>query len=153
MLDVVDAILNLVEPGGVLNADTSRRVATSEVVVDHNGAEPFTTWDPNALYGYIVTDTHRPPDFADREDFVVEIVRVADSTAEETQQRRLRDVSEQLDDSAHDYAGILDQNRSRGTGRPWDYITVASIDWDRLRRINERAVAIRITGWRYREAA
>ena len=153
MLDALDAILTLVEPGGTTDPATDRRTATSGVVVDHRGETPAEVWDANTLYGQIISDAHQPPDLTDREDFVVELVRVLASADEETQQRRLRSVSDDLDDAAHAYIAILDANRARGVGRPWEYLTTIVVDWDRLRRFNERAIAIRITGWRYREAS
>lgn len=152
MLEVLDAILNLVEPGGVLDA-SHRRTSLADVVVDHRGAEPAETWEGNTLYGSVAIDGHGAPDFADREDFVVELVRVFDASDEEKEQERLRSISEAIDDAAHDYISILDANRAGGDGRPWTYLTSITIDWERMRRINERGFAARVTGWRHREPA
>jgi hypothetical protein len=144
VLDVTDALLALLEP------------APSTVVKDDTAERPFE-WVANTLYAYPVTDVHVDPETGAvptvRENFTVEMVFVADHAGEEAKRERDRDVSVLLDAKAHAYADILARNSTRGAGRPWDYARVASVDWDRLRQIDVRGVAVRITGWRYVEVA
>lgn len=144
MLDAVDALRELLEPPGttVLKDDTAER--------------PFN-WAANTLYIYPVSDLHADADVGNpptiRENFAIEAVYVADSQGEESKKERLRSVSTALDTKAHAYAAILANARFRGTGRPWEDARVTSVDWDRLRQLDVRGVAVRITGWRYKEAA
>lgn len=145
MLDVIDALRALLEP------------SPSTVTKDDTLERPFD-WKANTLYLYPVLDMHVDPESgvppSVRENFTLEAVYVADSLGEESRKERNRAVSVALDAKAHAYADILAQNSTRaGSTRPWDYIRVASVDWDRLRQLDVRGVAVRITGWRYREVA
>lgn len=150
MIDVVDAVLNLLEAGGAVDPKTSLRKATSGIVVDHTAERPpQTAFSKGYLYCYPVQDDHRAPDLGKREDFVIEALYIADRADEEAQLTARREVSVELDTKAHAYSDVIDANRTRAAARPWDYLTLASINWDRLRSFNVRGVALRITGWRY----
>jgi len=144
VLDIIDAILELLEPDPTV------------VGKDTTAERPFD-WAPNTLYVYPVLDIHADGDMGDppsiRENFTVDAIYVADGQGEEATRTRSRDVSLELDAKAHAYADILAAARFRGPGRPWEDARVTSVDWDRLRQIDVRGVAVRITGWRYKEAA
>jgi hypothetical protein len=111
----------------------------------------------NTLYVYPITGLLGEPDVGDppslREDFVVEAVYVADNQGEEANRRRSRDVSVELDAKAREYTDLLARNPFRDGTHPWEHARVTSVDWDRLRQLDVRGIAVRVTGWRYRETA
>lgn len=159
LLETVDAILVLLEPGGAIEAATDLRPATSGVVVDHTGEDPFRTdFSPNRLYGKPLRDEHRRQGVGgavttpEEEHFTIEVTFTAASEAEYGAKRYLRSVSQTLDNKAHAYAAIVRRNRSRyedGTPAPWHDLNLAGIDWARMRSLSVRGVVLQLTGYRH----
>lgn len=155
MLDVLDGVLILVEPGGVIDPDTSIRPATSGTTVDHSGAAAFNLeFDPDRLYGWPTADRHEvfeagdPP--SERERFTLDLLYVADSRGEQAASRRLRSVSEAVDAKAHGYLALIAAHKALGT--LWDDLR-GEINPDTIRGFNVRGVGLRLTGWRYLQGA
>jgi hypothetical protein len=158
ILETLDAILTMLEPGGAIDPGTDLRTSTSGVVVDHSGEEPFRTdFAPNVLYGRPVADEHQRQGVGgatttpEVERFTLELSYVVDSQAEYDAKRRKRSVSDALDGKAHDYAALIRRNRSRyddGTPAPWHDLNLSGLDWSRLRSLNVRGVTLRLTGYR-----
>lgn len=157
MIDVIDALMLLLEPGGSIDPTNSLRTTTSGVIAVHTAARPpQPEMTPNHLYCYPVADRHvtigagDPPD--EREEFTVEALLVVDREDEEPKLTARRDVSSTLDTKAHAYLAAVNANRPRnGAVAPWEYLTSASVDWDRLRSFAVRGVPLRVSGWRNTE--
>lgn len=153
MLDVLDALLTLVEPGGTVDASTSLRTSTSGTVVDHVGARPFgVDLDPDRLYGWLVQDRHAevfeagdPPSY--REEFGFTLMYVAE-TDEQARSRRSRAVSEVLDARAHSYLGLVAANPVRDG--LWTDLW-GELDPSAVLGFSVRGFALRMNGWRYRQ--
>lgn len=159
ILETLDALLTLLEPGGAIDAATDLRTATSTVVVDHSGEEPFRTdFAPNRLYGRPIRDEHRRQGVGgasttpEEEHFTLEVSFVAATESEYEAKRYLRSISQTLDNKAHGYAALIRRNRSRyegGTPAPWHDLNLAGIDWTRLRSLSVRGVTLQLTGYRH----
>lgn len=159
LLETVDALLVLLEPGGAIDTATDLRPATSGVIVNHSGEDPFRTdFAPNTLYGKPLRDAHRPIESGgatttpDWESFTLELTYVVDSKVEYDAKRSIRAVSAALDDKAHAYAATLRRNRSRyenGSAAPWHDVYIAGIDWTRMRSLGVRGIVLQLTGRRH----
>lgn len=152
MLDVLDAVLNLLEPGGAVDPETSLRAATSGTTVDHTGARPYQVeFAPDTLYAWPGPDRHRVVELGDppseREEFTLELLYVATSSSEQAKSRRLRSVSEAVDTRAHEYMARVAANKAPRTGLPWSELG-GEINPDTIRGFNVRGVGLRLTGWR-----
>jgi len=155
VLDVLDAVLSLVEPGGDIDLETGLRAAASGTVVDHSGARPFDLeFDHDYLYGWVNDDRHVTAETGDppsiRENFTLELIYAADSQGEQAASRRLRSVSEVIDAKAHEYLALIAANVAYGDA--WQDLT-GQINPDTIRGFNVRGVGLRLTGYRYKEAA
>ena len=153
MLDVLDAVLTLLEPGGAVDGTTGLRPATSGVSVDHNGARPWQVeLAPGTLYGWPGADRHRvfelgdPP--SEREEFQLELLYVAES-GEQAKSRMQRAISSAIDTKAHEYAAVVAANKApkSDAGLPWSELNL-EINPDTVRGFNVRGVGLRLTGWR-----
>lgn len=151
MLDVIDALLTLLEPGGVVDPDSALRTATSGTVVDHTGARPYQVeFSPNTLYAWPGADRHRvteagnPP--SEREEFTVEVLYVATSSSEQARSKRLREVSADVDARAHEYMAIVAANKAHAGG-VWADLG-GEVNPDTIRGFNVRGVGLRLNGWR-----
>ena len=154
MLDVLDAVLTLLEPGGAIDPATGLRTATSGTTVDHSGAAPYELeFAPNRLYGWVASDRHENWEAGDppsvRERFALTLLFVIDSGDEQAQGRRLRSVSEALDYRAHAYMTLVEQNKApkSDSALPWSELT-GEITPDTTRGFNVRGVGLRLSGWR-----
>lgn len=153
MLDLIDDLLELLEPGGAMDAVTGIRTATSGTSVDHTGAQPFELeFAPDRLYAWPGRDSHETFEAGDppsiRERFEVIAYYVADSGDEQAASRRLRSVSTALDTKAHAYMAIVAANQApTGPGAPWGNLG-GEINPDVVRGFDVRGVALRLTGWR-----
>lgn len=154
ILDVLDGLLQVVEPGGEIEVDShgvATRIANSTVRVDHNGDRPFA-YEAGHLYGWAEADTHLPDSAGPsvREDFVVRLVLVAANEGEEAEQRRHRALTAELDARGHLYLSRLAANRSRyadGQPAPWGHVA-GVLDHEYIRAIEVRGLALVVTGYR-----
>lgn len=149
MLDVLDAILNTIEPGGAIGAD-DWRPSTSGTKVDHAGAKPFEVeMEPDRLYGWLIEDRHsifevgNPP--SQREDFAFSVLYVAEA-GEQARQRRGRALSAALDGRAHLY---LERLAALVSNVPtWEHLT-GELDSDTVQGFSVRGFGLRLEGHRY----
>ena len=151
MLDVLDRVLELLEPGGELDPETSTRMSTSGTTVDHTGAQPFNLeFQPDWLYAWPGRDLHETLEAGDppsiRERFELHLVYIGDSGGEQAISRRLRAVSDALDAKAHAYLGRVAANQAPRGGL-WSDLG-AELTPDTIRGFNVRGAALRLTGWR-----
>lgn len=154
MLDVIDALLNLLEPGGAMDAETALRTATSGTTVDHTAARPYQVeFQPNTLYAWpgpdrhVVTEAGNPP--SEREEFTLELLYCATSSSEQAKSQALRAVSAVVDAKAHAYMAVVAANKapSSNPDAPWSELR-GEINPDTIRGFNVRGVGLRLTGWR-----
>jgi hypothetical protein len=143
--DLIDALVALVEP-----------TPAATLAIDHTCAEPI---DPTGYFNQVTTDTlatlycypssrdvHEPVGSpCDRELFEVTLLYVVDDEGEQQSQQRSRAVSDELDAKAHAYLGVVRDNRSTTV---WSHITGA-VDYDEVRRLQVRGIAVRVSGYRY----
>jgi hypothetical protein len=154
VLDIVDAVLHLIEPGGSVSAETALRTATSGTVVDHTGARPFEVeQSDNHLFAWPVTDRHEVFEAGDppstRERFALTLMYVADAS-EQARAKRLREVSVALDAKSHLYLSRIAVSRTPPDGSPLPWSELAGeVNPDTIRGFNVRAVGLRVSGWRY----
>jgi hypothetical protein len=133
MLDLVDAILDLVEP----NDD--------QVAKDRAGEEPLT-WTPGTLYayGFRNADTVIESGPTRRQDWGVRLVFVAPSDGEEATRERKREVSDVLEEKRIAYMAAIAEAQ---VSPVWLFAQAAESP-TRPRTLQTRALAIDITGWR-----
>lgn len=150
MLDVLDAILNVGEPGGAVDPATSLRTATSGATVDHTGARPFSIdLVADRWFAWLLEDVHRNPETgpAVREDFAFAVLYV-DDAGEQAAQVRSRATSQQMETRAH---GFLDRLAAQQANATWLDIRGA-IDRAVITGFSVRGIGLRVSGWRYRPA-
>lgn len=125
-------------------APANLHLTISGVKRDVAGSEPFT-YKPNTLYVWM-EDDEEPELSAEtsRQNFVIRSVYVADALDEEPQHRRRRDVSMVLDTKRKEY---LDRIEAAMSGADWEHIT-GSADWDAIRALEGRGIAVLIRGYR-----
>lgn len=134
-LSIIDRILAYCEPSPV------------GITIDDSGKQP-DEFRPNTLYGFsevddaIVNDETGP---ARRENFAVTVIFVGDALDEEPQQERLSSVSNLLSSRRDAY---LERLADRDSIDLWAHIE-AEADMDWTTTFEGRAVAIRVTGYRY----
>lgn len=138
MLDLIDAIVDLLEP-------PAARVTKIDSAI---GAEPFSyEGRPDTLflfeYGPDVRDLAGAGPL-ELERFALQAVYVGDSKDEEAQQTRRRDVNEAIDVKRELYAKRI---RERRSARTWSHLQ-AAFDGDYVRAFEVRGFALRISGWR-----
>lgn len=155
MLDVIDAALNLIEPGGTMNPDTALRTATSGTTVDHTGAKPIEVeFDVDRLWAWSGIDRHetmeagRPSSV--RERFTIDLMYVVASGGEQAKTLRSRAVSLVLDAKAHTYLGIVAVNVALAGA--WESM-LGEINPDVIRSYDVRGIGLRLNGWRYIQGA
>ena len=149
-MDVLDAILETVEPGGAMNPDTAIRRATSGTEVDHTGARPFSIdLGPERLYGWLTEDRHLTFETgpAYRENFAFSLLLVLPA-GEQADAQRSRSLSEAIDTRAH---LLLDRIAANATAGPWMELG-GGIDDAALTGFSVRGIGLRVSGWRYRPA-
>ena len=140
MIDVVDAMVALVEP-------------TPGVARDGKAAAPYS-YQPNTVYGWVdahsqaIVGTGEEGGWGEIEErFSVRIVFVADNAGEEAAHERDRSVSEALDKKADEYLKALTRNQA---GVPWDTLTAVVADHDFVRQLELRGISILASGYRLR---
>jgi hypothetical protein len=150
MLELIDELLNVIEPGGVMDATTGLRTSTSGTTVHHTGARPFQTeFAPDSVFAWLTADRHgtfevgNPPSV--REDFVVTVLFVAES-GEQAREVPSRAVSTVVDAKAHAYLERIAANQSR-VGF-WQDIG-GEINAESMRGFDVRGAGLRVSGWRY----
>jgi len=153
MLEVIDGVLNLIEPGGVIDPVTDIRPATSGTSVDHAAAKPFEVeFEVDRLYAWPGSDRHvtmesgRPPSIQER--FTIDLAYVVASLGEQARARRRRSVSAAIDTKLHAYLAVIADNVQFGA--LWDDLA-GEINPDVIRGFDVRAGGIRLTGRRYLE--
>jgi len=152
MLDVVDALRNLLEP----------TPAVSGVTLHNNAAAPLNAEldisnGSKHLWVYMVEDTHElsgvgtPPE--EREVFEVHAMFVIDDTGERESGARSRTISVELDTKTHAYAAIIAANRSRRITNVtvWDHVASSVSSLEDYRGLDARGFVLRITGYRLRK--
>lgn len=150
MLDVVDAIRNLLEPtpGAVTVHDNAAAPLDAEVDIAANEQH---------LWVWLVEDTHElsgagnPPE--EREVFEIDAMYITVDSGEREQGKRLRSVSQSLDTKLHAYTALIAANRSRyanGTRAPWDHLATSVSSLEDYRGLDARGFVLRITGYRNR---
>lgn len=152
MLDLVDALRNLLEPTpgttGVTLHDNAAAPLNAELDIS-NGSKH--------LWVYAVEDTHElsgvgtPPE--EREVFEIHAMFVIDDTGEREAGARLRAISIELDTKTHAYAAIVAANRSRRVGSVtvWDHIASSVSSLEDYRGLDARGFVLRIIGYRLRK--
>lgn len=144
MIDVIDALVELLEPAG------PGRILD----VDDSAAQP-NEWKPNTLYGFPVADRFEQAGTGaiDRageiiERFEIRLVLTAPNPGEEPSGGRDRDVSLKLDSKADEYLTAIVTHE---TGQAWDNLT-ATVDHDWLRQFEIRGVSLVCSGYRFRSS-
>lgn len=155
MLDVIDAVLNLIEPGGEMDPATALRVADSGTTVDHSGAPAYDhEGDTDHLFAWPSSDRHETMEIGDapsiRELFAIDLGYVVASQGEEAQQRRSREVSAAIDDRLHAYLGLVAANVEL-PGK-WESL-LGEINQAVIRGFSVRGAGLRLSGWRYLQGA
>jgi hypothetical protein len=150
VLDVLDSLLELAEPGGEIDPASSLRVATSGSHVDHTGARPLAIdLDADCWYGWLLSDRHEtfevgnPP--SEREVFAFAVLYVA-ASSEQAKEARSREVSDLIDGRAHGFLGRLAGKRSN---LPVWSEAEGAIDQAIITGLSVRGVGLRVTGYRY----
>jgi hypothetical protein len=163
IMEIGDAIAELLEPWDTGTAPATldgRRfaIANSGVVVDLNMTRP-ELFEAERLYLWPTSHQHTlagagsPPEEICR--WAWTALYVADRQDEEAQVSMRRDVSDAMDEKAHDYAAAIASHRSRladGSPAPWGHIET-SIDHGANRTFGVRGIAATITGYRIAQYA
>ena len=155
MLQLVDSLLELVEPGADPQpswATADFDAAASGTKRDRTGAEPFVfDGRPDTLFGFEIDDDRRGTAGVssgageDLVRFAVELVYVADSGLEEAEQLRRRSVSSAIDAKRELYVARIRAVRS---GASWQDLRCA-VDVDYVRSWQVRGFALRLYGYRF----
>jgi hypothetical protein len=149
--EVVDGLIAVVEP------------EPTAVTKDPTLMRPYE-WQANTLYGFpsgiddhALAGVGNPPQ--ERENFETTLVFVLDRGDEEAKLQPRREVSVDLYDRAHAYAGRVAANRSRyaddywvaplqGQPTPWQHVA-SQIDFSYLDDFNARGFGLIVRGYRF----
>lgn len=133
MIDLVDALVELLEPK-----------ARTTAKIDRSAAQPLD-YEANTLYAWIESGQHVSVGTGEVEErFTIRTVYVADNAGETSAKKRLREVSEALDAKAVRY---LDRIRDREQAGPWGNLS-GTVDHDFIRQLEVRGVSVVVAGWR-----
>ena len=152
MIDVVDALRNLLEPTPTTTGVTLHNSAAAPLQseVDFSAGSKH-------LWVYMVEDTHElagvgtPPE--EREVFEVHAMFVIDDTGERESGERKRAISVELDTKTHAYTAVIAANRSRRVANVtvWDHVASSVSSLEDYRGLDARGFVLRITGYRLRK--
>jgi hypothetical protein len=142
--ELVSRIGRMLEPPRSLGM-YGAHLTISGADVDDTGAEPFI-YKPNTLYLWLEDDEEieLSPE-ARQHNFVIRALFTTDSLDEEPQHRRRRDVSITLDTKRKEYLARIE---AAMIGEDWQYIS-GSADWDAIRALEGRGIAVLIRGYRH----
>jgi len=134
VLDVIDALMPILEPPG------------TDALLDNTGADPFT-YMGGTLYGWVTGRSQSPVGTGEvQEDFEITFVYAAKDQGEAAGGIRKRDVTEELEAKANQYlTAIRTHAHADGAPAAWGNIQ-GRVDWDTIRALNVRGVAVVVTG-------
>lgn len=150
MIDVVDAIRDLLEPP----SDADESVSVNGIAIDRTCAMPFE-FRPETIYAAEASDVRTLEETmletaggtigVERQTFGVTLLYVVDGEGENAELRRSRAVSIRLDAKRNEW---LRKVREHRIGPVWDHLQGSS-DVDFVRQLQVRGIAVRLTGWRF----
>lgn len=141
MIEVIDALLELVEPTDPVDATVSQ----NGLKIDRTASAPFEFEGP-AVYAWEESSQQFPVGTGEvREEFVIMLVVTEQNPMETGTGRRSRAVSEALDKVRERWLKAI---RSATTREGLWGQMVGGTDADFLRQLGVRGLAVRASGWR-----